>query len=357
MDIVHDATDIALCEILAGPCLRFLRLDYTNREQRPGFGVLRGIFSRTPRLRRIHIFANVSLFDGYFPKSLGGAMSNLKLEELSLSLFMYIPRFKSIIREIGSALPVTHLDVEQFNSDASWATETGLKKGSFASLTSLEIFASFAGISLCFPEISGLTKLNVRSKWPEEASTVNRLLGSASQYLPSLNTLYITCDGLVNEGPLTFAMLGQYSVVSRLITFKLRWPTALRGSINNLVSHMPDIVHLDLNAYPDNGEPELTLDVLSIFANRCHKLRDLYLFIDCRVPPAIETWADERAINSSALEMLDLGISPFNMGEPQAFASWLNRLLPKTCSVFIPGLPSERKKVEKELERLRGTTD
>ena len=102
--------------------------------------------------------------------------------------------------------------------------------------------------------------------------------------------------------------------------------------LESLLSHMPDIERLYLYSY--EGEFDLTLDVLPAFAYRCPKLRDLKLFVDCRIPPSVETLADEYA-RHGALESVVLGASPTNIEERLILASWLNRLLLKSCNVYF----------------------
>ena len=122
-----------------------------------------------------------------------------------------------------------------------------------------------------------------------------------------------------------------------MTTFRLRWLTALTGSNDDLISlilHMPGIECLCLSRQRVQGESDLTLDVLPAFAYRCPKLRDLKLFVDCRIPPSVETLADEYA-RHGALESVVLGASPTNTEERLILASWLNRLLPKACNVYF----------------------
>ena len=99
---------------------------------------------------------------------------------------------------------------------------------------------------------------------------------------------------------------------------------------------MPDIKHLDLNASPGQGRSDLTLDLLPAISYHCPKLRYLRLFIDCRILPPTEALADGYS-RRSTLKEISLGNSPFNLGESQIIASWLDAFLPESCNVICYG--------------------
>ena len=354
---ILDVTDLTLCSILASDSLTSLTLDFTPRMQEPSMDVLYSIFSRAPQLRTLSVYAHLSFFDGDFPRTLRQATSHLQLEKLSLTIRVCSLRLPSIVRGIGATLPVTHLSVWNY-SDVPRLIEAGFGEGLFASLTSFKICAGFAGMSSCFPGIPRLKNLFVDSKSPEDASTLDRLLSSASAHLASLDDLQIVSSDCVDEGLLTFALLSRHSVMRRLSTFMLCWRTALKGSnddLDSLLFHMRNIERLCLTCNLAKNKSDLTLDVLPACAYRCPKLRSLSLPIDCRIPPSAEALADEYS-RRSALKSLDLWDSLINKGEPHILASWLNRLLPISCFVAIHWFPA-REELEEELRRLRSTSD
>lgn len=344
---IHGMADLVLCSILVNVSLTSLSLDFGNCGRKLDVGVLHSIFSKTPRLRKLHL-------DGDFVEALRQSTSKLTLEKFSFSLCHHPDHLPSVVRNLGLVLPVTCLHADVPSAAAAWTTAAGFKEGLFASLWSLKISASFASVLKCFPGVPSLTELAISSYCSEDASTVDQLLRSASEDLLSLGALCINGALFANWNSLTFAMLTRQKVIRRLTNFSLSWPTALRGSNDHLISllrHMPEVETLRLTPWSHNaGESGLTLDVLPAFARHCPRLRDLELFIDCRILPSTDSLEDGHT-RRSALRNLNLSGSPFNFDVSKDRTPWLNSLLPKSCGLRYNSL------VEAEFKRLRVASD
>lgn len=354
-------TDLTLCAILSNRSLADLHLDFSDCEQRPDTEILYHIFSRAPQLRKLHITAKHSFLDGDLPEILRQALLNADLEKFCLTVDEDSRQPPPATRKFGLALPITHLVLWCF-SDAFLPIKIGIREGLFESLSSLDIKASFTNMSSCFSGTPRLSRLKITSRWPEDASTVDHLLACASRCLPSMKNLGIWAQAVIrtDEDSMTYRMLGKHSVVRSLTHFSLKGPSALGGTNDDLASLilcMPNIVDLFLTySLVGDVRSDLTLDILSTFAFLCPKLRHLGLLIDCRIPPSLETLEND-CTSYSVLERLSLAKSPINPMEPHILASWLKRILPKSCSVSFSYLLYGREKVKEELERLRSESD
>lgn len=335
--IISGENVLTLCSILASKSLKYLILgSLPSLGPKPSTGDLRRIFSRTPHLSELDIRVDLDFLESDFLEIIQKGTSKMNLERLSFHSRSYDGLLPAVLKALGSALPVTHL-ISLRASDPACPTKAGFGEGLFSSLTSLEIAASFSSMLTCLRGVPGLTKLLISSEWPEDVSTVDMLLGSISEYLPSLVSLKVHCHTLLAKIPLTFRMLSQHSVMRRLTNFELEWPAAFEGSndhLISLVSHMPAVEELALEVTRDTGTSNLTLDVLAALSRQCPKLRKLTLNIDCRVQPSAELLANGRA-KHSALRVLHLNQSPFNDDfQGIIFASWLSVLLPESCSIW-----------------------
>lgn len=311
------------------------------------------IFSRARGLKSLNIETCQPLSDGDVGSLLKCALPYMRnIENLVLPQFSLTP---SIMAQVAGKLKkITQNDTLASNIATSTSGPPNPLTLTFAStIEELHVGTMFRSVlSVTSWNYPKLISLHIDFLWQyEDSDSLRDLIKKISAIFLKLQQLKIAVSKvrqpqLNTTKTISSEPLNALTTMRNLKYFSLRWCTPIvctNEELIELLKGLPHIEYLHLNERPvfTHIGTAITLDVLASIARVCPDLRQLALFIDCTVPPAVYdplSYSDptEEEGLFAKLESLDLGASPV-VRDPFSIARRLYDIIPTRCKFPHPG--------------------